>query len=86
MSALTVPQRVGRAVREAREAAGMTQAGLGARVGVTGPAIGHIEAGIRDTTVTRLAAIAEVLHLDLGDLLAQEAVPAPGAPRRESAA
>lgn len=63
---LSVPQRVGQRVREARKAAGMTQAELGEEIGVTGAAIAHLEAGTRDTTVTRLTAIAQVL--DLGGL------------------
>ena len=73
MTGSTVPQRVGQRVREARKAAGMTQAELGQRVGVTPSAIAHLEAGIRDTTVTRLTAIAEVLGLDLGALVGLEA-------------
>jgi len=64
----TVPQQVGSRVREAREAAGMTQAQLALRAGFTRGAIGHLETGRRDTTVTRLVAIAGIVHLDLGAL------------------
>lgn len=70
MTGPSVPQRVGARVRAARKAADMTQAQLAARVGVTRGAISRLEAGGRDTTVTRLAAICEVLDLDLIDLSA----------------
>jgi putative transcriptional regulator len=73
MTGLTVPQRVGQRIREARTAAGMTQAELGEQVGVTAAQIAHLEAGVRDTTVTRFAGIVQVLHLDLRDLFGEEA-------------
>lgn len=70
MTGPSVPQQVGALVSAARKAAGMTQAQLAARVGVTRGAISRLEAGARDTTVTRLTAICEVLDLDLIDLSA----------------
>ena len=65
---MTVPEIVGQRVREGRMAAGMTQAELGSLVGVTRSGIAHLEAGVRDTTVSRLAAIAAVIKVDLRDV------------------
>jgi transcriptional regulator with XRE-family HTH domain len=59
---------LGALIRSCREARGVTQAELGARIGVARCSVANIEAGRQDTTVCRLAAIASVLGIDMGDL------------------
>jgi transcriptional regulator with XRE-family HTH domain len=59
---------LGALIRSRREARGITQAELGARIGVARCSVANIEAGRQDTTVCRLAAIASVLGIDMGDL------------------
>ena len=58
-------ERLGAEVRMAREGAGMPQAELGRRVGLSRPSVANLEAGRQDITAARLAMIARVLHLDL---------------------
>lgn len=69
----SVRAQVGARIREAREAAKMTQAQLGAAAGVTRSMIEHLERGRADTTVTRLVAIAAALGLEPGVLLGDSA-------------
>lgn len=64
-----IMERVGRRVRAAREAAGVSQAELARRVEFTRATIANIEAGRQDTTMTRLALIAAALGEDLSGLI-----------------
>jgi transcriptional regulator with XRE-family HTH domain len=74
---LTVQQRVGMRVRAAREAARITQQELAGRIGLARSSVANLEAGNQDITVTRLALLAEVLRLDLADLIREGDLPAP---------
>lgn len=58
-------ERIGAEVRAAREGAGMPQAELGRRVGLSRPSVANLEAGRQDITAARLAMVARVLSLDL---------------------
>ena len=58
-------ERIGAEIRAAREAAGMPQAELGRRAGLSRPSVANLEAGRQDVTAARLAMIARVLGLDL---------------------
>jgi transcriptional regulator with XRE-family HTH domain len=57
-AALAVALRVGIAIRDARENAGLTQTDLAARMGVSQPALARIEAGRTNVTLATLAKIA----------------------------
>lgn len=50
----------GRAVRQAREAGGLSQATLAARLGTTQPAVARLEAGGVDPKLSTVARLAEV--------------------------
>lgn len=58
-------ERIGERVRAAREDAGLSQAELGRRVGLSRPSIANLEAGRQDITASRLVMIAVILDLDL---------------------
>lgn len=58
-------ERIGAEVRGAREGAGMPQAELGRRAGLSRPSVANLEAGRQDITAARLAMVARVLGLDL---------------------
>jgi DNA-binding XRE family transcriptional regulator len=60
---------VGKRVREARDAAGLSQAQLAKRIGVTRPSVANLEAGRQDMNITRIAGILVALGLDLGSLI-----------------
>lgn len=60
------------ALRAAREAAGLTQAELARRVGVSVDTIGRAERGDRDTPATTIGRIARVLGVSLESLLVIE--------------
>ena len=77
MSDMSVKRRVGLRVRAAREAAGMTQEQLSARIGLNRSSVANIELGNQELTVSRLAIVAEVLHLDLADLVGADDLPMP---------
>ncbi|MBM0235934.1 helix-turn-helix transcriptional regulator [Micromonospora sp. ATA32] len=68
--------RFGQRVRALREAAGLRQADLAAKVGLARTSIANIEAGRQDTTVTVLLALADTLDTTVGALLGDE----PGQP------
>ena len=60
--------QVGQRVRRLREERGISQEQLGVRAGLTSRTVRRIEQG-EDTKITSLAAIADVLDVDLTALL-----------------
>jgi transcriptional regulator with XRE-family HTH domain len=56
-------RKLGEEIRLGRISAAMTQAELGARIGVARCSVANIEAGRQGITVTRLARISTVLRL-----------------------
>ena len=60
---------VGARVRDARKAAGLTQAALAAKVAVSRVSINNIEHGRQDSSLTLFAWIAWACGVTLGDLL-----------------
>lgn len=76
MIGLSIKQRVGMRVKAARKAAGMTQDHLAQRIGLSRTSVVNIESGVQELTVTRLAYVAEVLRLDLADLVRDGDMPA----------
>lgn len=56
---------VGEAIREAREAAGLTQRELAERIGTQQPAIARLESDGSSPSIRTLRAIAEALGVDL---------------------
>ena len=75
MADLTVQQGGGMRVRAAREAARMTQQELAGMIGLARSSVANLEAGNQDITVSRLAILAEVLKLDLADLIREGDLP-----------
>ncbi|HOP19737.1 MAG TPA: helix-turn-helix domain-containing protein [Amphiplicatus sp.] len=63
---------IGDRIRQARKAAGLNQAALAARVGVTQPAVANWESGVHDPRRMMLAKLAEALSTPL-DWLAEGA-------------
>lgn len=68
----------GQRVRALREAVGLRQADLAAKVGLARASIANIEAGRQDTTVTVLLALADTLGTTGGALLGE--TPGPSVP------
>jgi transcriptional regulator with XRE-family HTH domain len=68
-------RQAGIRVRAAREAAGLTQAQVAKRVGLTRSSLANLEAGRQDMNLTRLALVARVLKLDLNELVALVELP-----------
>jgi transcriptional regulator with XRE-family HTH domain len=60
---------LGRNVRRAREAAGLTQEGVASRCGVHATEVSRIEAGKRDPRVTTVERLAKALGVSASDLL-----------------
>jgi len=60
---------LGRQIREAREAAGMTQKDLGGELDYTAMAISHFENGIRDMKLSDIHKLSSVLNRDLSFFL-----------------
>lgn len=58
-------KRVGVSIRAARQSAGLTQASVAARLGVSAPYIVAVEAGRANLTVGQLASFAEAMQLGL---------------------
>lgn len=54
-------EQIGRRIRQAREAAGLTQEELGQHLGVSGVAVGHYERAARSIGIAELERIAAVL-------------------------
>jgi transcriptional regulator with XRE-family HTH domain len=60
---------LGKAIRDIRTAAGLTQDDVADKIGCARSSVANIEAGRQDTTVTRLVAIADVLGVSPAYLL-----------------
>lgn len=60
---------LGAAIHDIRTAAGLTQDVVADKIGCTRSSIANIEAGRQDTTITRLADIADLLGVSPADLL-----------------
>lgn len=58
-------KRVGDSIKAARQAAGLTQADVAGRMGVSPPYVVAVEAGRANLTVGQLAAFAEAMQLGL---------------------
>lgn len=54
-------EQIGRRIRQAREAAGLTQEELGQQLGVSGVAVGHYERAARSVGIAELEQIAGIL-------------------------
>ena len=65
------PREVGRRLAEARTRAGLSQAQLGATIGVSGPRISHFESGHAYHPVTHRRALADAVHLDAKELFGE---------------
>jgi DNA-binding XRE family transcriptional regulator len=66
---------VGRRVRGARLAAGLSQAQLAQRIGMTRSSVSNLEAGRQDMNITRIAGILSALGLDLSALVQPDDLP-----------
>lgn len=71
----SVRERLGRLLREARLAAGLTQEGLAQRVACPTSCISRIELGQRRVFMSEFFALARVLDIDPAQLLAQLSKP-----------
>lgn len=60
-------------IKRLREAAGMSQYKLAAKVGVTQSVVASWEAGIKYPRATKLPLLAAVLHCTIDELFRQEA-------------
>lgn len=82
--------RIGRAVRERRQALGLSLGDLAVRLGVAVSTVSKLENGLAPITFERLETISRLLNADMASLLYGAATPkvepvedAPAAPRRE---
>lgn len=66
---MEVAKQFGRNVAEAREWTGLNQTELGERVSVTRQEIGNIECGVRAPRLDLVVRLAEVLGVQVRDLL-----------------
>jgi len=74
----SVTKRIGTRIACARRAAGMTQQQLSERLDIARSSIANLERGHQDMPISRIAVIAEILSLDLADLVrAGDLPPAP---------
>lgn len=74
---MVIPMEPGEIIKKAREAKGLSQAGLGKKIGISQPAVKKIEAG--DTRESKhLHKIARVLELDLDTIVPQTGPDASG--------
>lgn len=71
MSEMTA-QTIGRRLKEAREAAGLSQRQVGAFIGVTAPQISYWETGARQVDLVSLTKLADLLGYDLSWFLRGE--------------
>lgn len=71
-------RKAGAVIRAAREATGLSQSQAAERFGMTRSSLANLEAGRQNLTMERLMILAQVVRLDLADLLA--IAPAPAAP------
>ena len=60
---------VGRNVRQARQAAGLSQEALADRAGIDRTYVSGVERGVRNPTVTIVARLAEAMGVPAADLL-----------------
>ena len=60
---------VGRNVRQARQAAGLSQEALAYKAGIDRTYVSGVERGVRNPTVTIIARLAEALGVAAADLL-----------------
>jgi transcriptional regulator with XRE-family HTH domain len=60
---------VGRRIREARAAAGLSQQQVASRVGMTRSSVANLEAGRQDMNITRLTAVLAALGIGLDALI-----------------
>ena len=60
---------LGTRIREARQRYGMSQAELARRIGISAVAMNQMELGETDPRASRIAAIAETLHVSTDSLL-----------------
>ena len=65
----------GKTVQQARQRAGLTQAGLADLAGLTQQYIARIEAGQINPTLATMVAVARVFQLDVGAMLRQAGPP-----------
>jgi transcriptional regulator with XRE-family HTH domain len=56
------------ALRTAREKLGLSQADIGAKLGITPAAVGHYESGIAKPPVERARQLARMLKIDLAEI------------------
>jgi transcriptional regulator with XRE-family HTH domain len=79
----TDAQRLGARLRDARKAAGLSQAELAEQVGLSVESVSRAERGSITPTVWTLVRFADVLRLDLAKLIrGAEPPPKKGSPRR----
>jgi transcriptional regulator with XRE-family HTH domain len=67
---------VGKRVRAAREAAGLSQEQVAKRVGLARSSVANLEAGRQDMNITRITGILAALGMDLNALILPEDLPA----------
>jgi transcriptional regulator with XRE-family HTH domain len=79
---LLAKRAIGKRIKARREEAGLTQAELGAKVGVSQEAVSRWEAGLTALALAELGTVARVLQSSLGWLAAAEGEP-PGPYRVE---
>lgn len=72
-------------LKELREAAGMSQAQLGASVGIAGSQINKLELGVNQPMLSVALAIATALDAEIVDFIPPEELPARKKPRRRKA-
>lgn len=63
-------QLIGKKIRAAREEAGLSQEGLGKKVGFSAMGISHLEKGDRKIKIEDLQAIANALNISIDNFLA----------------
>jgi len=65
-------EELGRRLKLAREAVGLTQEDAATQIGFSRPALAQFEAGIKAPSSLHLARLAEIYRRDIGELLADE--------------
>lgn len=73
--------QIGNAIRKRREALGLTQAQMGAAIGVTFQQVQKYEQGRNRVAASKLILVAEALKCDIGELCFAEEGELPGAKR-----
>ena len=73
---------IGRNIRQARKAAGLTQEQLAEKLGCTPLHYGRLERGERRTSLDQLALIGTVLHVPFASLLADSVIDSESGPVR----